>query len=106
MNKVLLKKIVLEEIHNVFEQMATDRENTKQALKKMADRLGMRVYVSMGSAYNSIEFYQKQDVDEKTFEMFIKLIEKLGYNVDLGKSDRTYEKEFGGERDYYPRIIF
>lgn len=123
MNKTLLKQLVREEIKNVKEQMSDDLENTTsnddayskafdltdtdptQAIKKMSDRLRMRVNVNMGQRYNKLEFLQKQDVDEKTFEMFIKLIEKLGYDVDLGQSVREYDFE-PGERNFYPRIIF
>jgi len=85
-----------------FDSMDTD---PIQAIEKMSNRLGMRVNVNMGQGYNKLEFLQKQDVDEKTFEMFIKLIEKLGYDVDLGQSVREYDFE-PGERHYYPRIRF
>jgi len=85
-----------------FDSMDTD---PIQAIEKMSNRLGMRVNVNMGQGYNKLEFLQKQDVDEKTFEMFIKLIEKLGYDVDLGQSVREYDFE-AGERNFYPRIIF
>ena len=85
-----------------FDSMDTD---PTQAIEKMADRLGMRVNVDMGQGYNKLEFLQKEDVDEKTFEMFIKLIEKLGYDVDLGQSVREYDFD-PGERHYYPRIRF
>lgn len=123
MNKTLLKQLIREEIKNVREQMSDDLENTTsnddayskafdsmdtdptQAIEKMADRLGMRVNVAMGQGYNKLEFLQKEDVDEKTFEMFIKLIEKLGYDVDLGQSVREYDFE-PGERNFYPRIRF
>ncbi len=123
MNKTLLKQLIREEIKNVREQMSDDLENTTsnddayskafdsmdkdpaQAIEKMADRLGMRVNVDMGQGYNKLEFLQKEDVDEKTFEMFIKLIEKLGYDVDYGQSVREYDFD-PGERHYYPRIRF
>ena len=123
MNKTLLKQLIREEIKNVREQMSDDLENTTsnddayskafdsmdkdpaQAIEKMADRLGMRVNVDMGQGYNKLEFLQKEDVDEKTFEMFIKLIEKLGYDVDYGQSVRAYDFD-PGERHYYPRIRF
>ena len=146
MNKILLTKLIREEIKNIKEQMSDDKfagsdpkagstikgrgfdwfdwdENTTsnddayskafdsmdtdpiQAIEKMSNRLGMRVNVNMGQGYNKLEFLQKQDVDEKTFEMFIKLIEKLGYDVDLGQSVREYDFE-PGERHYYPRIRF
>ena len=123
MNKTLLKQLIREEIKNVREQMSDDLENTTsnddayskafdsmdkdpaQAIEKMADRLGMRVNVDMGQGYNKLEFLQKEDVDEKTFEMFIKLIEKLGYDVDYGQSVREYDSD-PGERHYYPRIRF
>ena len=85
-----------------FDSMDTD---PIQAIEKMSNRLGMRVNVNMGQGYNKLEFLQKQDVDEKTFEMFIKLIEKLGYDVDLGQSVREYDFE-PGERNFYPRIRF
>ena len=122
MNKTLLKKLVRDEIKNVREQMSDDLENTTsnddayskafdsmdtdptQAIEKMADRLGMRVNVDMGQGYNKLEFLQKEDVDEKTFEQMITFLEKIGYNVDLGQSDRTYETE--DDRRRFPRIIF
>jgi hypothetical protein len=89
-------------LSNAFDSM--DKDPT-QAIEKMADSLGMRVNVDMGQGYNKLEFLQKEDVDEKTFEMFIKLIEKLGYDVDLGQSVREYDFE-PGERNFYPRIRF
>ena len=122
MNKTLLKQLIREEIKNVREQMSDDLENTTsnddayskafdsmdtdptQAIEKMADRLGMRVNVDMGQGYNKLEFLQKEDVDEKTFEQMITFLEKIGYNVDLGQSDRTYETE--DDRRRFPRIIF
>ena len=123
MNKTLLKQLIREEIKNVREQMSDDLENTTsnddayskafdsmdtdptQAIEKMADRLGMRVNVDMGQGYNKLEFLQKEDVDEKTFEQMIQFLERIGYNVDLGQSDRMYDFE-PGERHYYPRIVF
>jgi hypothetical protein len=123
MNKTLLKQLIREEIKNVREQMSDDLENTTsnddayskafdsmdtdptQAIEKMADRLGMRVNVDMGQGYNKLEFLQKEDVvNEKTFEQMITFLEKIGYNVDLGQSDRTYETE--DDRRRFPRIIF
>ena len=106
MNKTLLKQLIREELKNVREQMGMALQDPTQAIEKMADRLEMRVNVSISGGYNKLEFLQKQDVDEKTFEMFIKLIEKLGYNVDLGRSDREYEREFDNDRIYYPQIRF
>ena len=35
----------------------------------------------------------------------IQFLERIGYNVDLGQSVRTYDFE-SGERNFYPRIIF
>lgn len=123
MNKTLLKKLIREEIKNLKEQMADDSgwddayskafdamdidnsNNAKQAIRKMADALGVNVNISLGQGYNKIEFIQKRDVDEKTFERMIQFLEKLGYNVDLGKSVREYDLD-PGERHYYPQIRF
>jgi len=105
MNKTLLKQLIREELKNVREQMGMTLQDPTQAIEKMADRLGMRVNVDMGQGYNKLEFLQKEDVDEKTFEMFIKLIEVLGYDVDYGQSVREYDFD-PGERHYYPRIRF
>ena len=84
---------------------ASKSSNPTQAIKKMADALGVNVNISLGQGYNKIEFIQKQDVDEKTFEQMIQFLEKLGYNVDLGKSVREYDLD-PGERHYYPQIRF
>ena len=78
--------------------------NPTQAIKKMAAALGVNVNISLGQGYNKLEFLQKEDVDEKTFEQMITFLEKIGYNVDLGQSDRTYEIE--DDRRRFPRIIF
>ena len=123
MNKTLLKQLIREEIKNVREQMSDDLENTTsnddayskafdsmdtdptQAIEKMADALDVNVSVHLGAGYNKLTFRQRDDVDEKTFERMIQFLEKLGYNVDLGQSDRMYDFE-PGERNYYPRIRF
>ena len=78
--------------------------NPTQAIQKMAAALGVNVNISLGQGYNKLEFLQKEDVDEKTFEQMITFLEKIGYNVDLGQSDRTYETE--DDRRRFPRIIF
>jgi hypothetical protein len=123
MNKTLLKQLIREEIKNVREQMSDDLENTTsnddayskafdsmdtdptQAIEKMADALDVDVSVHLGAGYNKLTFRQRKDVDEKTFERMIQFLERIGYNVDLGQSDRTHDFE-PGERDYYPRIVF
>ena len=123
MNKILLQKLIREEIKNVKEQMSDDLENTTsnndayskafdsidtdptQAIEKMADALDVKVSIHLGAGYNKLTFNQREDVDEKKFEQMIQFLEKLGYNVDLGQSDRTHDFE-PGERDYYPRIVF
>ena len=123
MNKMLLKQLIREEIKNVREQMSDDLENTTsnddayskafdsmdtdptQAIEKMADALDVDVSVHLGAGYNKLTFRQRDDVDEKTFERMIQFLERIGYNVDLGQSDRTHDFE-PGERDYYPRIVF
>ena len=123
MNKTLLKQLIREEIKNVREQMSDDLENTtsnddayskafdsmdtdpSQAIEKMADALDVDVSVNLGSGYNKLTFMQRDDVDEKTFERMIQFLERIGYNVDLGQSDRLYDFE-PGERHDYPRIIF
>jgi hypothetical protein len=117
MNKILLKKLIREEIKNLKEQskdIMTDfgmlsvpdqSAAKKQAIQKMADALGVNVNINLGQAYNKIEFIQKRDVEEKTFEQMIQFLEKLGYNVDLGKSVRDYDSD-PGERHYYPQIRF
>jgi len=123
MNKMLLKQLIREEIKNVREQMSDDLENTTsnddayskafdsmdtdptQAIEKMADALDVDVSVHLGAGYNKLTFRQRKDVDEKTFERMIQFLERIGYNVDLGQSDRTHDFE-PGERDYYPRIVF
>ena len=123
MNKTLLKQLIREEIKNVREQMSDDLENTTsnddayskafdsmdtdptQAIEKMADALDVDVSVHLGAGYNKLTFRQREDVDEKTFEQMIQFLERIGYNVDLGQSDRTHDFE-PGERDYYPRIVF
>ena len=123
MNKTLLKQLIREEIKNVREQMSDDLENTTsnddayskafdsmdtdptQAIEKMADALDVDVSVHLGAGYNKLTFRQRKDVDEKTFERMIQFLERIGYDVDLGQSDRTHDFE-PGERDYYPRIVF
>ena len=123
MNKTLLKQLIREEIKNVREQMSDDLENTTsnddayskafdsmdtdptQAIEKMADALDVNVSVHLGAGYNKLTFRQRKDVDEKTFERMIQFLERIGYDVDLGQSDRTHDFE-PGERDYYPRIVF
>ena len=123
MNKTLLKQLIREEIKNVREQMSDDLENTTsnddayskafdsmdtdptQAIEKMADALDVNVSVHLGAGYNKLTFRQREDVDEKTFEQMIQFLERIGYDVDLGQSDRTHDFE-PGERDYYPRIVF
>jgi len=126
MNKTLLKQLIREEIKNVREQMSDDLENTTsnddayskafdsmdtdpivhpQAIEKMADALDVKVSIHLGAGYNKLTFNQREDVDEKTFERMIQFLERIGYNVDLGQSDRMYDFE-PGERDYYPRIVF
>jgi len=123
MNKTLLKQLIREEIKNVREQMSDDLENTTsnddayskafdsmdtdptQAIEKMADALDVNVSVHLGAGYNKLTFRQREDVDEKTFEQMIQFLERIGYNVDLGQSDRMYDFE-PGERHYYPQIRF
>lgn len=118
MNKILLQKLIREEIKNLSEQgkfnyqplakqMSRDAKSadSEQAIQKMADALDLDVSIRFGTSYNKIEFIQKQDVDEKPFEQMIQFLEKIGYNVDLGQSDRIYDFE-PGERNIYPRIIF
>lgn len=117
MNKTLLQKLIREEIRNLKEQskdIMTDfgmlsvpdaNAAKKQAIQKMADALDLDVSIRFGTSYNTIEFIQKQDVDEKPFEQMIQFLEKIGYNVDLGQSDRMYDFE-PGERHFYPRIRF
>jgi hypothetical protein len=85
-----------------FDSMDTD---PTQAIEKMADALDVDVSVHLGAGYNKLTFRQRKDVDEKTFERMIQFLERIGYNVDLGQSDRTHDFE-PGERDYYPRIVF
>ncbi len=118
MNKTLLKQLVREEIRNLKEQsknIMTDfgpldvpdmqaAMTPEQKIERMADALDVDVSVHIGSGYNQITFNQKEDVEEKTFEQMIKFLEKLGYDVDLGQSDRTYETE--DDRRRFPRIIF
>jgi len=124
MNKTLLKQLIREEIKNVREQMSDDLENTTsnddayskafdsmdtdptQAIEKMADALDVDVSVHLGAGYNKLTFRQRDDVDEKTFERMIQFLERIGYNVDLGRSDRMYEREFDNDRIYYPQIVF
>jgi len=36
----------------------------------------------------------------------IQFLERIGYNVDLGQSDRMYEREYDNDRIYYPQIVF
>jgi uncharacterized protein YdhG (YjbR/CyaY superfamily) len=123
MNKILLTKFIREEIKNVREQMSDDLENTTsnddayskafdsmdtdptQAIEKMADALDVNVSVHLSARYNRLTFNQREDVDEKKFEQMIQFLERIGYNVDLGQSVRTYDFE-PGERNFYPRIIF
>ena len=124
MNKTLLKQLIREEIKNVREQMSDDLENTTsnddayskafdsmdtdptQAIEKMADALDVNVSVHLGAGYNKLTFRQRDDVDEKTFERMIQFLERIGYNVDLGQSDRMYEREYDNDRIYYPQIVF
>ena len=124
MNKTLLKQLIREEIKNVREQMSDDLENTTsnddayskafdsmdtdptQAIEKMADALDVDVSVHLGAGYNKLTFRQRKDVDEKTFERMIQFLERIGYNVDLGQSDRMYEREYDNDRIYYPQIVF
>ena len=124
MNKTLLKQLIREEIKNVLEQMSDDLENTTsnddayskafdsmdtdptQAIEKMADALDVDVSVHLGAGYNKLTFRQRKDVDEKTFERMIQFLERIGYNVDLGQSDRMYEREYDNDRIYYPQIVF
>ena len=124
MNKTLLKQLIREEIKNVREQMSDDLENTTsyddayskafdsmdtdptQAIEKMADALDVNVSVHLGAGYNKLTFRQREDVDEKTFEQMIQFLERIGYNVDLGQSDRMYEREYDNDRIYYPQIVF
>ena len=124
MNKTLLKQLIREEVKNVLEQMSDDLENITsyddayskafdsmdtdptQAIEKMADALDVNVSVHLGAGYNKLTFRQRDDVDEKTFEQMIQFLERIGYNVDLGRSDRTYEREFDNDRVYYPQIVF
>jgi hypothetical protein len=86
------------------ENFEVDTDPT-QAIEKMADALDVDVSVHLGAGYNKLTFRQRKDVDEKTFERMIQFLERIGYNVDLGQSDRTHDFE-PGERDYYPRIVF
>tara|TARA_R110000822_G_scaffold4093_5_gene17507 strand:+ start:1531 stop:1881 length:351 start_codon:yes stop_codon:yes gene_type:complete len=116
MNKTLLKKLVRDEIKNLTEQSkdimtdfgmlsVLDQDASKnQAIKKMAAALGVDVNINLGPGRNKIEFMEREDVNEKTFEQMITFLEKIGYNVDLGQSDRTYETE--DDRRRFPRIIF
>lgn len=119
MNKTLLQQLVREEIKNLSEQgkfnyqplakqLARDAKpaDPEQAIQKMADALDVNVSVRLGASYNKLTFRQREDVDEKTFEQMIQFLEKIGYNVDLGQSDRTYEREFDNDRIYYPQIVF
>jgi len=149
MNKILLTKLIREEIKNIKEQMSDDKmkadkfagsdpkagstikgrgfdwvKNTTsnddayskafdsmdtdpiQAIEKMADALDVNVSVHLGAGYNKLTFRQREDVDEKTFEQMIQFLERIGYNVDLGQSDRMYEREYDNDRIYYPQIVF
>lgn len=119
MKRSELTKIIQEEIDSVLEeqgkfnyqplakQVARDAKpaDPEQAIQKMADALGVRVVVQMQDTVNNVTFAQRSTVDEKTFERMIRFLEKIGYNVDMGRSDRYYESE-PGERDFYPVIIF
>ena len=122
MNKTLLKlkQLIQEEIKNVQEQsknIMTDfgpldvpdmsaAMSPEQKIERMADALDVNVSVRLGAGYNKLTFRQRDDVDEKTFEQMIQCLEKLGYNVDLGQSDRMYEREYDNDRIYYPQIVF
>ena len=109
MNKTLLKQLIREEIKNLKEQHNNiDEESVndpEQAIRKMADALGVDISVSLSAGYNTLTFRQRKDVDEKTFEQMIQFLETIGYNVDLGQSNRMYDFE-QGERDFFPRIRF
>ena len=119
MNKILLTKFIREEIKNVREQsknIMTDfgpldvpdmsaAMSPEQKIERMADALDVNVSVHLGAGYNKLTFRQRDDVDEKTFEQMIQFLERIGYNVDLGQSDRMYDFE-PGERHYYPQIRF
>jgi len=87
------------------ENFEVDTDPT-QAIEKMADALDVDVSVHLGAGYNKLTFRQRKDVDEKTFERMIQFLERIGYNVDLGQSDRMYEREYDNDRIYYPQIVF
>ena len=120
MNKILLQKLIREEIKNVREQsknIMTDfgpldvpdmsaAMSPEQKIERMADALDVDVSVHLGAGYNKLTFRQREDVDEKTFEQMIQFLERIGYNVDLGQSDRMYEREYDNDRIYYPQIVF
>lgn len=92
------------ELFGISNDAESKSSNPTQAIQKMAGALGLDVSIMLGSGYNQITFKQEEDVEEKPFEQMIKFLEKLGYDVDLGQSDRTYETE--DDRRRFPRIIF
>lgn len=100
-------------LKNIYSQSAASThkvrpEELQGHLDKMGEKIlpGTRITVSQSiSPYGVIEFKTKKDIEEQVFEKFVKFIEALGYNVDLGQSDRMYDED-PGERNYYPRIRF
>lgn len=109
MRKSELVKIIQEEIDSVLaEQMNNDAQSVStdpvKDINRMADALGASVSVEMRPSRNKLEFLDRDDVEEKTFERMITFLEKIGYDVDLGQSVREYEDD--GDRRFYPRIIF
>ena len=97
--KTLLNKLIREEFKSVLKEQAGEAD-----IQKFADRVNANVSINMLNGNNKLKFIQTQDVDEKTFEMFIKFLQKIGYDVDMGYSTRDYEND--GDRKSYPQIVF
>ena len=57
-----------------------------------------------GKGFGSVIFYDKKDVDEKTFNKVVAFLETIK-GFEIKSKERFYDFE-PGERDYFPKIDF
>jgi len=57
-----------------------------------------------GKGFGSVMFYQRNDVDENTFNKVVAFLEVVK-KFEIKSKDRFYDVE-PGERDYFPKISF
>lgn len=115
MRQSSLTKLIREEIQNILiEQNQADsvQQKVDQFIARLSqigawdrfDDVKVKYDSRRPSGKYSLEFQIKGSIDDQVFEDTIAFLEKIGYDVDLGMSERYYDSQ--DDRIEYPSIVF